>query len=278
MQWFGKGSGNIDDRRGMSGGAIGGGVGIIIVILGLLFGKDLTGLVSQLPVQDMTQQEGAKGDPQDAEGKFVDGVLESTNQVWERQFSEMNMTYEQPVMVLFNDRVASACGTASSAVGPFYCPGDHKVYIDLSFYGELRDRFGAAGDFAQAYVIAHEVGHHVQNLMGISAKMDRARRELSEREYNKLSVKLELQADFLAGLWAHHAQNLKDFRLDEGDLEEALRAANAIGDDKLQQQGGGEVVPDAFTHGTSAQRVYWFRKGFETGDIRQGDTFNSTEL
>lgn len=262
----------------MSGGAIGGGVGIIIVILGLLFGKDLTGLVSQLPVQDMTQQEGAKGDPQDAEGKFVDGVLESTNQVWERQFSEMNMTYEQPVMVLFNDRVASACGTASSAVGPFYCPGDHKVYIDLSFYGELRDRFGAAGDFAQAYVIAHEVGHHVQNLMGISAKMDRARRELSEREYNKLSVKLELQADFLAGLWAHHAQNLKDFRLDEGDLEEALRAANAIGDDKLQQQGGGEVVPDAFTHGTSAQRVYWFRKGFETGDIRQGDTFNSTEL
>ncbi|WP_276091311.1 neutral zinc metallopeptidase [Pedobacter sp. JY14-1] len=278
MQWFGKGSGNIDDRRGMSGGAIGGGVGIIIVILGLLFGKDLTGLVSQLPVQDMTQQEGAKGDPQDAEGKFVDGVLESTNQVWERQFSAMNMTYEQPVMVLFNDRVASACGTASSAVGPFYCPGDHQVYIDLSFYGELRDRFGAAGDFAQAYVIAHEVGHHVQNLMGISAKMDRARRELSEREYNKLSVKLELQADFLAGLWAHHAQNLKDFRLDEGDLEEALRAANAIGDDKLQQQGGGEVVPDAFTHGTSAQRVYWFRKGFETGDIRQGDTFNSTEL
>lgn len=278
MQWFGKGSGNIDDRRGMSGGTIGGGVGIIIVVLGLLFGKDLTGLVSQLPVQDMSQATGKKGDPEDTEGKFVDGVLESTNQVWAQQFEGMGKQYEEPVLVLFTGSVQSACGNASAAVGPFYCPGDHKVYIDLSFYQELKDRFGAAGDFAQAYVIAHEVGHHVQNLMGISDKMDRARGQLSEREYNRLSVKLELQADFLAGLWAHHAQNLKDFRLDEGDLEEALNAANSIGDDKLQQQAQGEVVPDAFTHGTSAQRMYWFKKGFETGDMNQGDTFSSTEL
>lgn len=278
MQWFGRGSGNVDDRRGMSGGAIGGGVGIIIVIVGLLFGRDLTGLVSQLPVQEMAQTEGKKGTPEDAAGKFVDGVLESTNQVWAQQFQSMGKQYEEPVLVLFTDGVQSACGRASAAVGPFYCPGDHKVYIDLSFYQELKDRFGASGDFAQAYVIAHEVGHHIQNLMGISDKMERARSQLSETEYNRLSVKLELQADFFAGLWAHHAQNLKDFRLDEGDLEEALNAANAIGDDKLQKQTQGEVVPDAFTHGTSAQRMFWFKKGFETGDINEGDTFNSKQL
>lgn len=278
MQWFGKGSGNIDDRRGMSGGAIGGGVGIIIVIIGLLFGRDLTGLVSQLPVQDVVQTEGKTGDPQDAEGKFVDGVLESTNQVWVQQFETMGKTYEEPRLVLFTGAVQSACGNASAAVGPFYCPGDHRVYIDLSFYQDLKDRFGASGDFAQAYVIAHEVGHHVQNLLGISEKMERARGRLSEKEYNQLSVKLELQADFFAGIWAHHAQNLKDFRLDEGDLEEALNAANAIGDDKLQKQSQGEVVPDAFTHGTSAQRMFWFKKGFESGDINEGDTFNTKQL
>ncbi|WP_285060609.1 KPN_02809 family neutral zinc metallopeptidase [Pedobacter ginsengisoli] len=278
MQWFGKGSGNVDDRRGMSGGAIGGGVGIIIVIIGLLFGRDLTGLVSQLPVQDVVQTEGKTGDPQDAEGKFVDGVLESTNQVWAQQFEAMGKAYEEPRLVLFTGAVQSACGNASAAVGPFYCPGDHKVYIDLSFYQDLKDRFGASGDFAQAYVIAHEVGHHIQNLLGISEKMERARGQLSEKEYNKLSVKLELQADFFAGIWAHHAQNLKDFRLDEGDLEEALNAANAIGDDKLQKQSQGEVVPDAFTHGTSAQRMFWFKKGFESGDINEGDTFNTKQL
>ena len=181
-------------------------------------------------------------------------------------------------MVLFTEMVQSACGNASSAVGPFYCPGDHKIYIDLSFYQDLKGKFGASVDFAQAYVIAQEVGHHVQNLMGISDKLDRARASLSEKEYNRLSVKLELQADFFAGLWAHHAQNLKDFKLEEGDIEEALTAANAIGDDKLQKQNQGEVVPDAFTHGTSAQRMYWFKKGFETGDINQGDTFNSDRL
>jgi predicted metalloprotease len=279
MQWFGKGSGNIDDRRGMSGGAVGGGVGIIVVILGLIFGQDLTGLVSQIPGGQAAAVEGKTGDPTDAEGKFVDGVFESTNQVWEAQFREMGSTYQEPEkLTLFTDYVQSACGGASSAVGPFYCPGDKHIYIDLSFYQELKNRFGASGDFAQAYVIAHEVGHHVQNLLGISAKLDQARGQISETEYNKLSVKLELQADFLAGMWAHHAQNLKDFRLDPGDIDEALNAANAIGDDKLQKQAQGEVVPDAFTHGTSAQRMYWFKKGYETGDFKQGDTFNSNEL
>lgn len=277
MQWFGKGSGNIEDRRGMGGGKILGGVGgIIVVVLGLLFGKDLTGLVGQLPVGN--QQEVQTGSPTDEGGKFVDGVLESTNQVWEKQFQNMNSAYEKPVLVLFDGMVQSACGNASAAVGPFYCPGDHKVYIDLTFYKELKDRFGASGDFAQAYVIAHEVGHHVQNLLGITAKMDKYRSQLSEKEYNKLSVKLELQADFLAGVWAHDAQNLKDFKLEEGDIEEALNAANAIGDDKLQKQAQGEVVPDAFTHGTSAQRMYWFKKGFQTGDFNQGDTFNTDKL
>ncbi|MFA6277839.1 MAG: neutral zinc metallopeptidase [Pedobacter sp.] len=278
MQWFGKGSENVEDGRSGGGGrvALGGGVGIIIVIVGLLFGKDLTGLVSQMPATE--QGEVKRGTPTDAQGKFVAGILESTEQVWEEQFNALGSQYEKPVLRLFRDGVQSACGNASSSVGPFYCPGDHKVYIDLSFYDELKNRFGAAGDFAQAYVIAHEVGHHVQNLLGISEKMEEARGRMSEVEYNKLSVKLELQADFYAGLWANHAQNLKDFRLEAGDIEEALNAANAIGDDKLQKQTQGEVVPDAFTHGTSAQRVYWFKKGFETGDIRQGDTFNSSKL
>lgn len=279
MQWFGKGSGNIDDRRGMSGGKVlGGGAAIIVVVLGLIFGQDFSGLVNQLPIGQQENVEGARGVPQDAEGKFVAGVLESTDSVWIAQFKELGREYEQPVLTLFDNSVQSACGNASSAVGPFYCPADHKVYIDLTFYKDLKDRFGAAGDFAQAYVIAHEVGHHVQNLLGISEKVQRARGQMSEVEYNKLSVKLELQADFFAGLWAHHAQNLANFKLDQGDIEEALTAANAIGDDKLQQQSQGEVVPDAFTHGTSAQRMYWFKKGFDTGDFNQGDTFNTGRL
>jgi len=279
MQWFGKGSDNVEDGRGGGGGrtVLGGGVGIIIVVLGLIFGKDLTGLVSQLPQTENTQAK--QGVPaNDAQAQFISGVLESTEQVWDKEFQNMGKTYEQPKLMLFEGQVQTACGGASSAVGPFYCPGDHKVYIDLSFYDELKNRFGAAGDFAQAYVIAHEVGHHVQNLLGISDKLQQARGRLSETEYNKLSVKLELQADFFAGLWAHQAQNLKDFRLDAGDIEEALTAANAIGDDKLQKQATGEVTPDSFTHGTSQQRMYWFKKGFETGDISQGDTFNSREL
>lgn len=279
MQWFGKGSGNIDDRRGMGGGKVlGGGAAIVVIVLGLIFGKDFTGLISQVPIGEQSSVEGKQGVPQDAEGKFVSGVLESTDSVWIAQFKAMNLEYESPVLTLFDDNVQSACGNASAAVGPFYCPADHKVYIDLTFYKDLKDRFGAAGDFAQAYVIAHEVGHHVQNLLGISEKVQRQRAQLSKVEYNKLSVKLELQADFFAGLWAHQAQHLANFKLEEGDIEEALTAANAIGDDKLQKQSQGEVVPDSFTHGTSAQRVYWFKKGFDSGDFSEGDTFNSGRL
>jgi len=274
MQWFGKGSDNVEDGRGGGGRTVlGGGIGIVIVLLGLIFGKDLTGLVSQLPISENTEVN-RNTSTNDAEKKFVAGVLESTEEVWAKKFEDMGRQYQYPKLYLFNGSVQSACGGASSAVGPFYCPGDQKVYIDLSFYDELKSRFGASGDFAQAYVIAHEVGHHVQYLLGISEKLDQARRRLSEKEYNKLSVKLELQADFFAGLWAHDAQNLKNFRLDPGDIDEALTAANAIGDDKLQKQATGQVTPDSFTHGTSAQRVYWFKKGFETGDINQGDTFN----
>ncbi|MGE6218189.1 KPN_02809 family neutral zinc metallopeptidase [Nubsella zeaxanthinifaciens] len=277
MQWFGKGSDNIEDGRGGGGKlALGGGLGIIVVLIGLFFGQDLTGLVSQLPVaSDQANVTTGSSPNDDPQKKFVSGVLESTEQVWDAQFEQMGLQYQHPTLRMFTDGVQTACGGASSAVGPFYCPADSKVYIDLSFFDELKNRFGAAGDFAQAYVIAHEVGHHVQNLLGTSEKVQQARGRLSEKEYNKLSVMLELQADFYAGLWAHHAQNLKDFRLDSGDLEEALTAANAIGDDKLQKQATGQVVPDSFTHGSSAQRMYWFKKGFETGAINQGDTFNS---
>ncbi|WP_461789077.1 KPN_02809 family neutral zinc metallopeptidase [Pedobacter sp.] len=277
MQWFGKGSDNVEDGRGGGGKlALGGGLGVIVVILGLFFGQDLTGLVSQLPgASDQANVTTGSSPNDDPQKKFVSGVLESTEQVWDAQFEQMGLQYQHPRLRMFTDGVQTACGGASSAVGPFYCPADSKVYIDLSFFEELKNRFGAAGDFAQAYVIAHEVGHHVQNLLGTSEKVQQARGRLSEKEYNKLSVMLELQADFYAGLWAHHAQNLKDFRLDPGDLEEALTAANAIGDDKLQKQATGQVVPDSFTHGTSAQRMQWFKKGFDTGNINQGNTFSS---
>lgn len=278
MQFFGKGSNNIEDRRGSRGGlAIGGGAGIILLVLGLIFGQDLTGLVSQVP--GLAEQEVVKtSQPTDAMGQFVSHTLESTAVVWTELFVEMGRTYEKPTLTLFSERVQSGCGVASAAVGPFYCPADEKIYLDVAFYQELSERFGAKGDFAQAYVIAHEVGHHVQNLLGISQKIDKARGMLSERDFNKLSVKLELQADFFAGIWAYHAQKLENIRLDPGDLEEALNAANAIGDDKLQRQVQGEVVPDSFTHGTSEQRMYWFKLGFDTGDISKGDTFNASNL
>lgn len=279
MQWFGKGSNNVEDRRGGGGGrvAVGGGIGIIIVLVGLFFGKDLSGIANLVSTQPGAQISTGQGI--DDEGKkFISGVLESTEQVWGPQFEELGLQYQQPKLILFTDAVESACGNATSAVGPFYCPGDNQVYIDLTFYDELKNRFGASGDFAQAYVIAHEVGHHVQNLLGTSAKLHAARGRVSEVEYNKLSVMLELQADFYAGLWAHHAKNLELFRLDADDIDEALTAANAIGDDKLQRESQGTVVPDAFTHGTSAQRMFWFKKGYETGDVKQGDTFNARKL
>jgi predicted metalloprotease len=204
--------------------------------------------------------------------QFVATVLADTEDVWEKLFAEMNRRYEDPKLVLFSGRVQSACGMATAASGPFYCPADAQVYIDLSFYDELRNRFGAPGDFAQAYVIAHEIGHHVQNQLGLSDKVHQLRDRVSEEEYNRYSVRLELQADYFAGVWAHHAERMRNI-LEPGDLEEALNAATAIGDDRLQQESRGYVVPDSFTHGTSEQRVRWFRRGFESGDPAKGDTF-----
>jgi predicted metalloprotease len=237
-------------------------------------GQQLPQLPDQTQTAPQTPEQKAADDQL---AKFAKVVLADTEDVWTKLFSDQGKTYEDPTLVLFSDQVSSACGMASSAVGPFYCPGDHKLYLDLSFCQELKDRFKAPGDFAVAYVIAHEVGHHIQNLNGISAKMNQLRSEMSKTEYNKYSVKLELQADFLAGVWAHHANKMKNI-LEPGDIEEALTAANAIGDDRLQKEATGSVVPDAFTHGTSAQRVFWFKKGFETGDIKQGDTFHDPSL
>ena len=283
MKWLGRrGSGNIDDRRGMGGGglALGGG-GILVVILGLLFGQDATQLLSQLPLGESSQQEGNVGSPTDDAGKFADVVLADTDELWTAIFQEKGSSYERPTIVLFDNSVSSACGSASSATGPFYCPTDQKVYLDLTFQQELKDRFGAGGDFPMAYVIAHEVGHHVQNLLGTSDKVQQMRGQVSETEYNRLSVKLELQADFYAGIYANYINKLQQDGqsvLEDGDIEEALTAASAIGDDRLQKQSQGTVVPDSFTHGTSAQRMKWFKKGYETGDVNQGDTFSSTDL
>ncbi len=209
--------------------------------------------------------------------KFISVVLGYTEDVWDSLFAASGRQYVKPRLVLFRDRVESACGMASAASGPFYCPGDQEVYIDLAFYEELENRFQAPGDFAEAYVIAHEIGHHVQKLLGISDKMDRLRQQVSEGEYNKYSVMLELQADFFAGVWAHHAQQMKNI-LERGDIDEALNAANAIGDDRLQKETQGYIVPESFTHGTSQQRMYWFKKGFDTGDMNQGDTFRDPSL
>jgi len=257
---------------------LGGGGTILVIILALLFGRDPQQLLQQLDAQVAETPPGeAAAPPQDDEmAQFVSVVLAETEDVWNEQFRKMGSEYREPHLVLFTGQVGSACGLASAAVGPFYCPGDDKVYIDLAFYDELRRRLQAPGDFAQAYVIAHEVGHHVQNLLGISEQVQRESQQLSEAEANELSVRLELQADFLAGVWAHYANRMQ--LLEAGDMEEALRAASAIGDDALQKQAQGYVVPDSFTHGTSEQRVRWFRRGFETGDVAQGDTFAATTL
>jgi uncharacterized protein len=268
-------SGNVEDRRGMSGGgkiAIGGIGAIIVLAIGLLTGQDPSEILSNLQQGRATEQPGQRTQgprPDDKTADFVSAVLGSTEDVWLQIFKAGGSEYEQPTLQIFENATEGACGNASSAMGPFYCPADHKVYIDLEFCDELRDRFHAPGDFAVAYVVAHEVGHHVQNLMGISDQLQQQRGRLSESEYNKLSVKLELQADFLAGVWANHAQQMDNI-LEPGDLEAALTAANAIGDDKLQKESQGYVVPDAFTHGSSQQRMYWFKKGFETGDLNQG--------
>lgn len=278
MQWFGRReSSNVEDRRGMSTGGFiaGGGIGGLILYLIINF---LGGDASQLVQQNNEPQTSERGvtatqnADEDKMAKFASVILGDTEDAWHKIFSENGKTYEEPTMVLFSNYTESACGSANSATGPFYCPSDQKVYLDLSFFNELKDRFGASGDFANAYVIAHEVGHHVQYLLGTTEKISRAQQNASEKQANKLSVALELQADFYAGVWAHYDQQMKHI-MDTGDLEEALNAANAIGDDRLQKMSTGQVVPDAFTHGTSAQRVYWFKKGFDTGDISQGNTF-----
>lgn len=275
MQWRGRRqSTNVDDRRGRgsSRGLItGGGLGTIVIILLIswISGKNPLSLLEQVSTDTPVESTPVN----DEMSQFVRVVLADTEDVWH----ELLDGYREPTLVLFTDYVQSGCGQASAATGPFYCSADEQLYIDLSFYEELKSRFGAPGDFAQAYVIAHEVGHHVQHLLGITDKVHGMRDQLSDTEYNQLSVRLELQADFLAGVWAHHAQKMSQV-LDPGDLEEAITAAGAIGDDKLQMQSRGYVVPDSFTHGTSEQRVRWFRKGFESGDMDEGDTFNADEL
>ncbi len=288
MLWQGRrGSSNVDDRRGIGGPvAIGGGIiGVIALVINFLLGGNAD--VSQLPlpgagggqVQQLPPEQQAAEDQRAA---FAQVVLAETEDVWNNLFQKAGSQYQEPVMTLFRGGVQSGCGQASSASGPFYCPADQHLYIDLSFYEELQSRFQAPGDFAMAYVIAHEVGHHIQYLEGTSEKMARLRQRVSEEEYNQASVRLELQADFYAGVWAHYAQQVRttDGRslIEAGDIEEALNAANAIGDDRLQQQSRGYVQPESFTHGTSAQRMYWFKKGYQTGDMAQGDTFSATRL
>jgi predicted metalloprotease len=280
MRWReGRQSENVEDRRGISGRglAFGGGIGsVLLLVVALLFGVDPRALFnsggdSSSPAMG-THDTRSVNPAEDELKSFSSSVLANTEDVWQDIFRQRGQQYRVPKLVLFTGQVRSACGTSSSAVGPFYCPGDEKVYLDLSFFDELRSRFRAPGDFAQAYVIAHEVGHHVQKLLGTSDKVDAMQRRMSERDANDLSVRLELQADFYAGVWAHYAQ--KRGVIEVGDIEEALNAATAIGDDRLQKEAQGYAVPDSFTHGTSDQRMRWFKRGFETGDIRQGDTFN----
>ncbi|RYY45871.1 MAG: metalloprotease [Chitinophagaceae bacterium] len=287
MKWIGRReSSNVEDRRGLSGGkvAAGGGIGAVVVYLlySLLSGNEIdpSQVQRELGGGNTTQSAPLSPEQQKADNdraSFVKVVMADTEDVWNKIFAENNQQYREPTLVLFRDGVESACGTASSASGPFYCPGDGKLYIDLSFHEDLQNKLNAPGDFPMAYVVAHEVGHHIQNLMGTADKMSQLRSRLPEAEFNKYSVMLELQADFYAGVWANHAQKMKNI-LDPDDIAEALNAASAIGDDRLQRQSTGQVVPDAFTHGTSAQRMYWFKKGFETGDVSQGDTFNDPSL
>lgn len=295
MKWkSNRRSTNVDDRRGASSGRSSGG-GLNPMLIGLLLklitskkGLVIVAIVAGVmyftgnnPLNFLTgntnnqiQNTTYKGSAKENElAAFSNRVLRSTEDVW----NKIIPNYKEPTLVLFTGSVTSACGGASSATGPFYCPGDDKLYIDLSFFEEMARKLNAPGDFAQAYVIAHEVGHHIQNLTGMNRKVQSMRGKISQTEYNKLSVMLELQADFYAGVWAHHAKNM-ELILDAGDLKEALNAAHAIGDDRLQKQSTGRVVPDSFTHGTSAQRMRWFKKGFETGDVNQGDTFNARSL
>jgi len=272
-------SDNVEDRRGMSSGgkmAIGGGLGtIVIALVVLLLGGDPTQVLNTSQEETATESGPVNASPEEeAMANFVSVVLAGTEDVWTKVFQESNMTYKKPTLVLFRDQVQSACGFASGASGPFYCPGDQKVYIDLAFFDELKSRFGANGDFAIAYVIAHEIGHHVQNLLGTLSEVNNQRSRMSEVNSNRLLVRLELQADFLAGMWAHYDQQMFN-SLESGDIEEAMNAAASVGDDVLQKRYQGRVIPDSFTHGTAAQRKEWFRRGYTSGDYDQGNTFNA---
>lgn len=292
MRWQGRqGSDNVEDRRGGGGGANFGGTagkaglgigGVIIVIIIMLLGGDPSAMLEgggNSSVQTENQVTTTTNrELSDEMGQFSSVVLKETEDVWNKIFKEeLNKNYPEPKLVLFSGVTSTACGRGESATGPFYCPADQDIYIDLTFFEELQNRFGAGGDFAAAYVIAHEVGHHVQKQLGASDYVNSQRGRVSETQQNELSVRLELQADFYAGVWAHHADKWKGI-LEDGDIDEALNAANAIGDDRLQKQAQGYVVPESFTHGTSAQRKKWFLKGYQTGDIRQGDTFKTNDL
>ena len=281
MKWSGRRqSSNMEDRRGVSGGkvAAGGGIiGIIFLIINALSGGDsgelLNSVQQQLEQGNQTEQTIELTAEDKKMGEFVSTVLADTEDVWGKIFRDNGATYKEPRLVLFRDGVKTACGGASSASGPFYCPTDQTVYMDLAFFDELKNKLGAqGGDFAIAYVIAHEIGHHVQTLLGTSDQMRKAQQSASQTEGNRLSVALELQADFYAGVWTHHNQKMNNV-LEPGDIEEALSAANAVGDDAIQRKTQGQVVPDSFTHGSSEQRMFWFTKGYKTGDLSQGDTF-----
>ncbi|MGH7263803.1 MAG: KPN_02809 family neutral zinc metallopeptidase [Candidatus Rokuibacteriota bacterium] len=285
MRWqMGRRSRNVEDRRGLPiGGAVaGGGIGmVVLVVLALFLGVDPTVILQGDPTGQVvpapSAPEGGALPEADPMREFVAVVLADTEDTWRALFPRMGRQYQDPTLVLFSGAVRSACGMAGAAVGPFYCPADRKVYIDLAFYRDLRERFRAPGDFAQAYVIAHEVGHHVQTLLGISQDVAVRRQRLDPERGNALAVRLELQADCLAGLWAHHADRARQI-LEAGDVEEALNAAAAIGDDRIQARTQGHVVPESFTHGTSEQRVRWFRRGLQTGAIEECDTFAAARL
>ncbi|MGE0021803.1 MAG: neutral zinc metallopeptidase [Draconibacterium sp.] len=273
-------SSNIEDRRGMSAGrkvGVGGGiVTVIIALVVMLLGGDPREVLQMMETQQPATEQVSDYQPSAHEQElteFVSVTLADTEDVWHKLFENSGLTYREPTLVLFNSAVESACGFAQSATGPFYCPGDEKVYIDLNFLEELQQKLGAQGDFAVAYIVAHEVGHHVQKQLGVLDQVHGLRGQVSEAAYNAQTVKLELQADFYAGIWAHHAQKMKNI-LEAGDIEEAMNAAQAVGDDRIQMQSRGYVVPDSFTHGTSQQRMSWFRKGFSTGNVNNGDTFN----
>ena len=276
MRWeSGRRSTNIEDRRGIGGAGMvgGGGIGMLILVLIISFitGQNPLELLQQVPQSEESAPTGGAPPADDPQAQMVSAVLGDTEDTWQQIFAQNGSSYEDPVLVLFDGSVRSACGLASAAVGPFYCPGDHKLYIDLSFFRDLDQRFGAPGDFAQAYVIAHEVGHHVQTLVGLSSRVNQMRSRMSEEQANALSVRQELQADCYAGVWGNHAARRN--WLEDGDVEEGLRAAAAIGDDRLQKQSQGYVVPESFTHGSSEQRQQWLRRGLQTGDMRQCDTF-----